>query len=161
MKTVNNFYIANAKDGAADCTKLAILQAIGGPGMVDLVEMVGKVQLEAVVADALNGVVEVAADTYKQAVEKIRQGIVARKDIVTRTNQARSRLKLFQQMAQGDQQFFAWAQEVLKQARRCTWQGYDEKAGARDAILYQTTDAKLRKKILAENLNYEDTVTWV
>ena len=53
-----------------------------------------------------------------------------------------------------------WAQVVLKQARRCTWQGYDEKAAARDAILYQTTDAKLRKKILAENLNYEDTVTW-
>ena len=50
---------------------------------------------------------------------------------------------------------------MLKQARRCTWQGYDEKAVDRNAILYQTTDAKLRKKILAENLNYEDTVTWV
>ena len=33
-------------------------------------------------------------------------------------------------------------------------------AAARDAILYQTTYAKLRKKILAENLSYEDTVTW-
>ena len=33
-------------------------------------------------------------------------------------------------------------------------------ATARDAILYQTTDAKLRKKILPENLSYEDTVTW-
>ena len=45
MKTVNNFYVATAEDGAADRTKLAILQAIGGPDMVDLVEMVGKVQL--------------------------------------------------------------------------------------------------------------------
>ena len=37
MKTVKNFFIATAKDGAADRTKLAILQAIGGPDMVDLV----------------------------------------------------------------------------------------------------------------------------
>jgi hypothetical protein len=154
MKTVKNFFIATAKDGAADRTKLAILQAIGGPDMVDLVEIVGKVQLEVVVADANNGVVGVAADTYQQAIEKIRQGIVAR------TNQAMSRLKLFQQMAQGEQQFSTWAQEVLKQAKRCTWQGYDEKWAARDAILYQTTDSKLRKKILAENLGFDDTVTW-
>ena len=51
--------LATAKDGLADRTKLAILQAIGGPDMVDLVEMVGKVQLEAVAADANNGVVGV------------------------------------------------------------------------------------------------------
>ena len=57
MKTVKNFFIATAKDGAADRTKLAILQAIGGPDMVNLVEIVGKVQLEVVVADAPNGVV--------------------------------------------------------------------------------------------------------
>ena len=90
MKTVKNIFIATAKDGAADRTKLAILQAIGGPDMVDLVEMVGKVQLEAVAADDNNGVVGVAADTYEQAIEKVRQGIVVS------TNQAMSRLKLFQ-----------------------------------------------------------------
>ena len=122
--------------------------------MVNLVEIVGKVQLEAVEANAANGVVGVVADTYQQAIEKIRRGIVAR------TNQAMSRLKFFQQMGQGEQQFSSWAQEVLKQARRCTWQGYDEKCAARDAILYQTSDAKLRKKILAENLHFDDTVTW-
>ena len=66
--------IATAKDGAADRTKLAILQAIGGPDMVDLVEMVGKVQLEAAAADENNGVVGVAADTYEQAIEKVRTG---------------------------------------------------------------------------------------
>ena len=60
-------------------------------------------------------------------------------------------------MVQGEQQF---TQEVLKQAKRCTWQDYDEKWATRDAILYQTTDAKLRKMILAENLTFEDTVTW-
>ena len=71
-----------------------------------------------------------------------------------------SRLRLFQQMAQEEQQFSTWAQEVLKQARRCTWQGYDDKAAARDAILYQISDAKLRKDILADNLSYDDTVMW-
>ena len=84
--------------------------------MVDLVELVGKVQLEAVAADVNNGVVGVAADTYEQAIEKVRQGIVVSK------NQVMSRLKLFQQMAQGEQRFSAWAQEVLKQAKRCIWQ---------------------------------------
>ena len=49
---------------------------------------------------------------------------------------------------------------MLKQARRCTWQDYDEKAAARDAILYLTTDSKLRRKILSENLSFNDTVTW-
>ena len=64
-----------------------------------------------------------------------------------------SRLKVFQQIAQGEQHFSSWAQEVLKQAKRCTLQGHDENWAARDTILYQTTDAKLRKKILAENLS--------
>ena len=76
------------------------------------------------------------------------------------TNQAVSRLKLFQQMAKGEQRLSTWPQKVLKQAKRCTWQDNDEKWAVRDTILYQTTDAKLRKKILAENLTFEDTVTW-
>ena len=58
-------------------------------------ELVGKVQLVAI--PAAGGVAGVVADTYQQGVEKIRQGIVAR------TNQAMSRLKLFQQMGQGEQ----------------------------------------------------------
>ena len=38
--------------------------------------------------------------------------------------------------------------------------GYDSEKAARDAILYQTKDSKLRKKILAENLTFEQTVQW-
>ena len=45
IKTVNNFFMATGKEGAADRIRLAILQAVGGPDMVDLVELVGKVQL--------------------------------------------------------------------------------------------------------------------
>ena len=50
--------------------------------MVDLVEEVGKVILVALAADAANGVEAVAADTFEQAIDKIRQGIVGK------TNQA-------------------------------------------------------------------------
>ena len=48
--------------------------------------------------------------------------------------------------------------EIMKQAKRCDWSEYDDKAAARDAILYQTDDQTIRKKILAENLSYEQTV---
>ena len=48
-----------------------------------------------VIANAENGEEGVEVDTYNQAVEKIRQGIVGH------TNQAMFRLKLFQQMSQG------------------------------------------------------------
>ena len=71
-----------------------------------------------------------------------------------------SRLKLFQQMPQGQQAFGEWSQEIFKQAKRCDWDGYDSAKAARDAILYQTKDSKLRKKILAENLTFEQTVQW-
>ena len=63
-------------------------------------------------------------------------------------------------MPQGDSKFDDWSKKIIKQAHRCDWNGYDEKTAARDAILFQTSDPKLRKKILAENLNYDQTVAW-
>ena len=53
--------------------------AVGGP---DMVEEVGKVVLVTVSADAANNVAAVSADTFEQAVEKIRNGIIGK------TNQA-------------------------------------------------------------------------
>ena len=47
-----------------------------------------------------------------------------------------------------------------KFSNRCNWDGYNTQAAARDAILYQTSDCKLRKKILADNLSYKDTILW-
>ena len=154
IKTINNFFIATGRDDATNKQKVALLQAVGGPDMVDVVEEIGKVVLVGIAADDANNVVAVAADTYEQAIEKIRNGIVGK------TNQAMSRLKLFQQMGQGSQKFGAWQKEVYKQAKRCTWTNYGIQDAARDAILYQTTDQRLRKRILANNLSYEDTVTW-
>ena len=46
--------ISTDKDGASDHTKIAILQGVGSQDIVDLVEMVEKVQLEAVVSDLVN-----------------------------------------------------------------------------------------------------------
>ena len=60
---------------------MALLQAVGGP---DMVEEVGKVVLVAVTTTdaANNNVAAVSADTFEQAVEKIRNGIIGK------TNQA-------------------------------------------------------------------------
>ena len=92
--------------------------------------------------------------SFEQAEGNIRNGIIRK------TNQAMSRLRLFQQMGQGSQKFGAWQKEIYKQAKRCDWSNYGTEDAARDAILYQTSDQKLRKRILANNLSYEDTVAW-
>ena len=76
------------------------------------------------------------------------------------TNNAMARLKLFQQMPQQGKTFAIWGAEVVKQARRVDWTAYGDKEAARDAILFQTSDTKLRKKILAENLDLERTIEW-
>ena len=123
--------------------------------MIDLLEDADKVIMEAVAADAGAGIAAVADDTFTEAVDKVRQGIV------DKTNQTLSRMKLFQQMEQGSQKFESWTRVIFKQSQRCDWCVYDAEAAARDAILYQTTDTKLRKKILADNMSYKDTVTWV
>ena len=157
---VKTFFIATGRVGATEQVKLAILLSVGGVDMEDLFEMVGKVNITGVAAVAadrernIEAVEAVAADTFEEGVEKIRMGIVSR------TNQAMSRLKLLQQMPQGDSKFDEWSKEILKQAKRCDWSEYDENSAARDAILFQTNDQKLRKKILAENMNYEQTVAW-
>ena len=160
VKMIKTFFIATGRVGATSEVKLAILLAVGGVDMEDLFETVGKVNITAVaavVADRAQGIeaVEaVAADSFEEGVTKIRKAIVAR------TNQAMSRLRLLQQMPQGDSKFEVWSKEIMKQARRCDWSEYDESSAARDAILFQTSDQKLRKKILAENMTYEQTVVW-
>ena len=53
------FSISTDKEGASDRTKIVILQAVGGQDMVDMAEMVEKVQLDAVVSDLGNWTVKV------------------------------------------------------------------------------------------------------
>ena len=40
----------------------------------------------------------------------------------------------------------------------CTFEGSDAKDAARDAILFQTSDVKLRKKLFTEDYGLDDTV---
>ena len=65
------FSISKDKDGASDRAKIVILQAVGGQDMVDLAEMVEKVQLDAVVSDLGNWTVTVNAKTRAQAIDNI------------------------------------------------------------------------------------------
>ena len=119
VKMIRTFFIATGRVGATEQVKLAILLSVGGVDMEDLFEMVGKVNITGVVAVAadrdhnIEAVEAVIADTFEEGVGKIRKGIVAR------TNQAMSRLKLLQQMPQGDSKFDEWSKEVMKQAKRC------------------------------------------
>ena len=83
------------KDNASSEVKLATLQALGGPDMVDLLEHVGKVvligtpEIEADPGNNVEAVAEIPANSYEEGADKIGKGIVAR------TNQAMSRLKLY------------------------------------------------------------------
>ena len=160
IEQIENFFIATGKDGATDKVKVAVLQAVGGPEMVALVKHVGKVKLvetpavRAVIAAqgvaAVDRVEAVPADTFETVVEKIRQGIRGQ------TNQAMAKFKLFKEMQQDSKAFAEWWPDVLEQAERCDWSNYSSEMAARDAILYQTSNKRLKKKILAADLAFHE-----
>ena len=81
-------------------------------------------------------------DIFEAGVEKIRQGIVAR------TNPAMSRLKLLQQMPQGDRKFKEWSKKIMKQAHRCDW------------TCWLLLGMQSFLKLMADNMNYDQTVAW-
>ena len=130
-------------DGHADCEGCkqakAFLRMAGGDEMVTLFDHVGMV---------------VEGDTMDEAINKIKNGIKMQ------TNQATARFKLFQQMSQTDEAFASWFPKVKEQAERCDWTNYDGKKAARDAILFQTNNKKLQRKVIAEDLSYDDTVKY-
>jgi len=63
-------------------------------------------------------------------------------------------------LPQGGQHFAGWYIKVKEQADRCVWTGYDAKSAARDAILYQTDSKTLMKKIISEDLSFDDSVKY-
>ena len=117
----------------------AFLKMVGGDEMVTLFDHVGLVG---------------EADTLDQAITKIKDGIKKQ------TNQASARFKLFMQMQQGGDAFVTWFTKIKEQSDRCDWTGYDEKKAARDAILFQTDSKKLQRKVIAEDLSYEETIKY-
>ena len=146
MDTMGEFFNATAAAGqhtenCAQCPACpkakSMVKLIGGAQMVKLFDHIGKVE---------------ATDKYSEAIEKIRNGIMAQ------TNSATARFKLFREMGQNGEAFGDWWPKVFEQAERCDWGNYDAKQACRDAVLYQCDDVSLQKKIIAENLNYEDTI---
>ena len=93
-------------------------------------------------------------DTFTQAVKKVEEGIKAQ------TNQATARFKLYTKMPQGGRSFAEWYPKVKDQAERCIWVNYGAKQAARDALLFQTDSAKLQKKVIAEELDYDQVVKY-
>ena len=63
-------------------------------------------------------------------------------------------------MGQGSQKFAVWHKEIYKQAKRCDWSNLGMDDAARDAVLYHTIDYKPRKRILANNMSYQETLAW-
>ena len=157
IKSVENFFVATDKHNVSNKQKIALLQAVGGVDMIYLVEKTGKVVLNSIPAHEETGTAAIEADTFDQAIHKIRRGIISQNSQI---NQTLLRLKLFQQMGQGSRSFESWAREIYEQAQKCDWSGYNAETAARDAILYQTADCKLREKILEDNLSYKDTLTY-
>ena len=148
VKTFNKFMLATGVGGdhtadhaeCSGCKKAkATLELVGGQEMCVLFEHVG------VVTDG---------DTFNQAVDKVEAGIKAQ------TNQATARFKLFTKMPQGGRTFAEWYPKVKDQAERCVWTGYDARQAARDAILFQTDSAKLQKKVIAEEMNYDNVIKY-
>ena len=115
----------------------ATLELVGGDEMTRLFEHVGLV---------------VDGDTLDQAISKVELGVKKQ------TNQATARFKLFQQMPQRGDKFGQWFTRVREQADRCNWENYGAREAARDAILFQTDSKRLQRKIVAEDLSYDDSV---
>ena len=83
-------------------------------------------------------------DTFMQAITKIENGLKAK------INEIYPVYRLFCEMPQGPRSFSEWYPKVYDQAKQCNFTGYNADRAARDAMIMQTEDHKLRKKALAE-----------
>ena len=127
----------NYENCGACLKEKAMMTLIGGKEMDGLFKHTGMV---------------VEADSYKNAIKKVRDGITAQ------TNQSMARFKLMREMPQSGRVFSEWWPKIKEQADRCVWAGYDAKMAASDAILQQCDDKKLQKRIIAENLTFEHII---
>ena len=94
----------------------------------------------------------ITTDDYDAANNKVIAGIKLQ------CNHAMMKFKLFTDMPQEEEPFAGWWATVKEQADKCDFIGYNAKQSARDAILFQTSSTKLRKRILAEDLDLDDVV---
>ena len=148
VKRFRKYLLATGMEGVhsqdhvdcAACTQAkASLELIGGKEVAVLMEHVGGVE---------------EGDTFDGALKKVEEGIVAQ------TNQATAMFKLYTKLPQGGLSFAEWYPTVKDQADRCIWTGYGAKQAARDALLFQTDDIKLQRKIIAEDLDYDSAIKY-
>ena len=117
--------------------KKDLLLVEGGNEVSDLFKYVGKV---------------LPGDTYEQAVDKIKAALKKR------GNRTSAVFKLFNRHPQGSQSFDGWHREVRKAAKLIDWTGYDADKATVDAIVMQTSSAKLQQRAIQENPTYDEIV---
>ena len=122
----------------SDNDKKAMLLFKGGKDMKTLFKHVGKV---------------LDTDSYAQSVKKVKDGLIAR------TNKVVQRNKLFSNFSQGSKSFEKWSVEISNAAQLIDYTDYDWQQAAVDAMILQTSNAKLRERALQENITYDMLIT--
>ena len=110
----------------------------GGKDMKTLFKHVGKV---------------LDSDSYAQSVKKVSDGLSAR------TNKVVQRNKLFSNFPQGSKSFEKWSVEISNAAELIDYSDYSWQQAAVDAMVLQTSNAKLRERALQDNVNYDTLMT--
>ena len=54
--------------------------------------------------------------------------------------------------------FAVWYLTIREQALKCNFEDYNADTATRDAILYQTSDTKLPREILLQDMNMDTTI---
>ena len=120
-----------------DAEKKALMLLKGGKDMKILYDHVGKV---------------LENDSFDATVTKITDGLSSR------TNQVVQRNALLTGFPQGSKSFERWQQEITDAAKLISYTGYNWEQAAVDAILLQTSNAKLRERALQENITFENLI---
>ena len=122
----------------SDKEKKAMLLFRGGDDMRDLFDHVGHIDTE---------------DTYAETITKIRDALQSR------TNSVVQRNMLLTSHPQGTKSFEKWSKEISDSAKLISYENYNWKQAAVDAILLQTSSQKLRERALQENVSYSELIT--
>ena len=86
---------------------------------------------------------------------------LCRRAISKYSNQISARHTLFAKMpASNYSDWRKWTTELLDQANRCQWDGYNAEKAALDVLLYQCPDAGWRTKILGGIQDFHTAVDW-
>ena len=68
---------------------------------------------------------------------------------------------MFTGLQQEGESFATWRTQVREQADKCDFIGYNFKMATRDAIIFQTRNIKMKKRVLAEDLDLAAVIKMV